>query len=97
MGSFLQAQRAHRTVQKAAAENPSLAAELWNAILGLGAAPKPGSFTEAVQDTVPLEHMALLATDDVAVAYAFDQMWRQARDLPPNATPFALRTLAREG
>jgi Mg-chelatase subunit ChlD len=96
MGSFLKAKREHRTVKKAAAENLDLAADLWNAILGLGAAPLPGSFAEAVQDTVPLEHMGLLATDDVAVAYAFDLMWARARDLPPNATPFELRDLARE-
>lgn len=96
MGSFLRARREHHTVKKAAAENPDLAADIWNAILGLGAAPIPGSFAEAVQDTVPLDHMALLATDDVAVAYAFDLMWDRARDLPPNATPFELRDLARE-
>jgi uncharacterized protein with von Willebrand factor type A (vWA) domain len=30
------------------------------------------------------------------VAYAFDLMWTQTRDLPANATPFELRTLARE-
>jgi hypothetical protein len=96
MGSFLKARREHRTVNKAASENPDLAADLWNAILGLGAAPVAGSFAEAVQDTVPLEHMALLATDDVAVAFAFDLLWTRARDLPPNATPFELRDLARE-
>lgn len=96
MGSFLKAKAQHRTVKKAAAENPTLAADLWNAILGLGAAPAQGSFAEAVQDTVPVEHMPLLATDDVAVAYAFDLMWEEARNLLPNATPFELRDLARE-
>jgi Mg-chelatase subunit ChlD len=96
MGSFLKAKREHRTVMKAAAENANLAADLWNAILSLGAAPAPGSFAEAVQDTVPVEHMPLLATDDVAVAYAFDLLWERARDLPPNATPFELRDIARE-
>ena len=39
MGSFLKAKREHRAVKKAAAENANLAANLWNAILGLGAAP----------------------------------------------------------
>src|SRR3954471_19431561 len=96
MGSFLKAKHEHRTVTKAAAENLKLAADLWNGILGLGAAPLQGSFAEAVQDTVPLEHMGLLAIDDVAVAYAFDLMWERARDLPPNATPFELRDIARE-
>src|SRR5580704_3203501 len=96
MGSFLKAKREHRTVMKAATENANLAADLWNAILGLGAAPVQGSFAEAVQDTVPVEHMALLATDDVAVAYVFDLMWAQAGDLPANATPFELRDIARE-
>lgn len=96
MGNFLQAKRQHRTVAKAALENPKLAAELWNGILGIGTVPIAGSFAEAVLDTVPLEHAALLATDDVAVAFAFDVMWDQARSLPTSATPFELRTLARE-
>ena len=96
MGTFLHAKRQHRTVAKAAAENPRLAADLWNGILGIGTVPIAGSFAEAVLDTVPLEHAALLATDDVAVAFAFDVMWAQARSLPAAATPFELRTLARE-
>lgn len=96
MGSFLKAKREHRTVKRAAAENAFLAADLWNAILGLGAPPAQGSFAEAVQDTIPVEHMALLSTDDVAGAYAFDLMWGTARNPPPNATPFELRDLARE-
>src|SRR5580704_13973354 len=97
MGSFLKAKREHRTVMKAATENANLAADLWNALLGLGAAPAQGSFAEAVQDTVPVEHMALLATDDVAVAYAFDLMWSWTQNPRPNATPFELRDIAREG
>jgi hypothetical protein len=96
MGSFLKAKREHRAVKKAAEEAPTLAADLWNAILGLGAAPVQGSFAEAAQDTIPVEHMALLATDDVAVAYAFDLMWPWVRNQPPNATPFELRDIARE-
>ena len=73
MGSFIRAKREHRTVKKAAGENLELAADLWNGILGLGAAPLQGSFAEAVQDTVPLEHMGLLATDDVR-RYAHDHL-----------------------
>jgi Mg-chelatase subunit ChlD len=96
MGTFLHAKWQHRTVAKAALENPKLAADLWNGILGIGTVPIAGSFAEAVLDTVPLEHAALLATDDVAVAFAFDVMWDQARSLPISATPFDLRTLARE-
>lgn len=96
MGTFLKARREHRAVAKAAAENAEFAADLWNAILGLGAAPLAGSFAEAVQDTVPLEHAALLATDDVAVAFAFDLLWERARDLPRKAMPFELRLIARE-
>jgi Mg-chelatase subunit ChlD len=95
MGTFLHAKRQHHTVAKAAAENAKLAADLWNAIMGLGAAPIPGSFAEAVHDTVPLEHAALLAVDDVAVAYAFDLVWDRARLAPTEASPFELRTIAR--
>jgi uncharacterized protein with von Willebrand factor type A (vWA) domain len=96
MGTFLQAKRQHKSVATAATENLALAADLWNAILGLGAAPIAESFAEAVQDTAPVEQTALLATDDVATAYAFDLMWRRARSLPAGATPFELRDIARE-
>jgi len=96
MGTFLQARRQHLTVSHAAARNERLAAEMWNAIVGLGEAPAQGSFLEAVQDTAPVEYAATLASDDVAAALAFDLMWEQAKNLPENATPFELRTMARE-
>ena len=95
MGSFLQARQRHHTVARAAAENETLAADLWNAILGIGAAPARGSFAEAVLDTLPVEHAPLLATDDIATAFAFDALWPAARERRTGATPFELRDVAR--
>jgi uncharacterized protein with von Willebrand factor type A (vWA) domain len=96
MGNFLQARRRHHTLSVATAENAELAGDLWNAIVGLGRDPPHGSFPEAVHDTVPAEHMAFLALDEVAAAYAFDLQWRAAKDIPANASPFELRNAARE-
>src|SRR5262249_54914073 len=50
---------------------------------------------EAVRDTAPVEHATLLATDDVAVAYAFERMWAFRWRASATTTPFELRTLAR--
>ncbi len=92
MSAFAQARREHRALAVAAAEDPVRAGDLWNAIVGVGRTP-PGSFAEAVADTAPTRHAALLASDDVAAAYAFDLFWRVPT---PAASPFELRTLARE-
>ncbi|HSN97078.1 MAG TPA: VWA domain-containing protein [Candidatus Nanopelagicales bacterium] len=96
MGTFLQARREHRAVAMAADLDVALAGDLWNAIVGVGAEPLVGSFTEAVHDTAPVEHAALLASDDVAAAYAFERMWGCLPGLPRGASPFELRTIARE-
>lgn len=96
MGTFLQARREHRTVAVAADWNAALAGDLWNAIIGVGAGPLAGSFAEAVQDTAPVEHAALLVSDDVAAAYAFERMWGCLPTLPPRSSPFELRSIARE-
>lgn len=95
MGDFLQAQRHHASVAKAAGENELLAGDLWNAVVGVGREPARGSFAEAVRDTAPLEHGTLLATDNVAAAFAFVQMWSWLPSLPTTASPFELRDLAR--
>jgi len=95
MGSFLQAKKQHHVVAHAASTNESTAADLWNAIVGVGTEPTAGSFAEAVRDTAPIEHATLLATDDVAAAYAFDLMWPLVSYVSPEATPFELRDVAR--
>lgn len=91
MGTFLQAMRQHQALVTATGEDPRRAADLWNAIIGTGTLPT-GSFAEAVADTAPVTHAALLASDDVAAAYAFDLFWRTPS---AGASPFELRTLAR--
>jgi len=96
MGTFLQARREHHAVAVAADQNAALAGDLWNAIIGVGTEPLAGSFAEAVQDTAPVEHAALLVSDDVAAAYAFERMWGCLPTLPPSASPFELRSIARE-
>jgi Mg-chelatase subunit ChlD len=96
MGTFLQARREHHAVAIAADQSAALAGDLWNAIVGVGREPLAGSFAEAVQDTAPVEHAALLASDDVAAAYAFDKMWGCLPTLPAKASPFDLRSIARE-
>jgi hypothetical protein len=95
MGTFLQAKRQHQNVADASAEDPRLAGDLWNAIVGLGSELGRGSFPEAVRDTAPPEHATLLATDDVAAAYAFDLFWSHVPSLPDHAIPFDLREAAR--
>jgi Mg-chelatase subunit ChlD len=92
MGTFLHAVRQHRAVVVAHAEDPRQAADLWNAIVGVGTLPT-GSFAEAVADTAPVTHAALLTMDDVAAAYAFDLFWTTSST---TASPYELRTLARE-
>lgn len=95
MGTFLQAQRQHRNVAEAAVEDPRLAGDLWNAVVGLDSQLGRGSFPEAVRDTAPPEHATLLAIDDVAAAYAFDLLWSHLPSLPAKAMPFDLREAAR--
>jgi Mg-chelatase subunit ChlD len=95
MSSFVQAQRQHQRVAEAAADDPALAGDLWNAVVGLDSQLGRGSFPEAVRDTAPAEHVTLLATDDVAAAYAFDLLWSHLPSVPATAPPFDLREAAR--
>ncbi|UQA57117.1 vWA domain-containing protein [Polyangium aurulentum] len=96
MGSFLQARRRHLTLKEASLENAEKAGDLWNAIVGLGRDPPARTFAEAVRDTVPPEHMAFLALDEVGAAYAFDLMWKAGKDVSDGASAFEMRSAARE-
>ncbi len=95
MRTFIHAKREHLVVCQAAAVDEIRAAELWNAITGLGSDPRPGSFAEAVRDTVPVEHGALLSTDPVAAAFAFDRLWHAGVSLATTATGYESRDRAR--
>lgn len=95
MGTFIKAKREHLAVREAAALDEALAADLWNAITGVGAEPRSGSFAEAARDTTPIEHAALLATDDVAAACAFDLHWQAFAAAASPATGFEARDRAR--
>lgn len=92
MSAYLQAMRQHRALVAANAQDPTRAADLWNAVVGAGT-PASGSFAEAVADTAPVTLAALLAGDDVAAAYAFDLFWRTPSS---TSSPFELRSSARE-
>lgn len=74
MTTYLQAQRQHRAVREAAAQDSARACSIWNAIVGIGD-PDRG-IGEATRDTRPGEYAALLATDSIAAAYAFQLLVR---------------------
>lgn len=79
MSDFLKARHEHAAVKAAAQVDPGDAGDLWNAIAGLGSDPVAGTFAEAVRDTMPERFTALVATDDIAAAYAFGIMWQTAQ------------------
>jgi Mg-chelatase subunit ChlD len=92
VSAYLRSMRQHRALVAANGQDPDRAADLWNAIVGAGT-PTAGSFAEAVADTSPVAHAALLAGDDVAATYAFDLFWQTPSS---TSSPFELRSLARE-
>jgi Mg-chelatase subunit ChlD len=96
MSTFRDAQHRHQAVAAAAADEPVLAGDLWNAVAGLGAELPRNSFAEAVRDTAPSEHTTLLASEDVAAAYAFGLFWAALPGVADGDTPFAKREAARE-
>ena len=69
---FDTARKMHTGVDVVAKDDRSAACALWDALQG--AAPT-GPRQEAVQETMPGEFAALLATDDTAAAYAFGLLW----------------------
>lgn len=100
MTTYPQAIRQHTTLQQAHTENPTLARDLWDAMQGGWEIP-PG-YALAAADTLPAEHLPLLASDDVAAAFAFDLHWRVARralaqsERQPELLSMRLRETARE-
>jgi hypothetical protein len=92
MGTFLQAMRQHHAVAVAASRNQVAAAELWNAIVGIGEPRSPSA--EAIRDTAPIEYAAQLATDDVAAAYALE-LFSTWLDTSSDIGAFELRDRAR--
>ena len=91
MSAFLSARREHQVLVSAAAKDEARAEGLWNAIVGVGSPRTP--LAEAVADTAPLAHAAILGRDDVAAAYAFDLIWGLEE---AGLSPFHLRSLVRE-
>lgn len=73
MISYQKATVAHDCVKRAHKEFPALSLEVWSGIVGTGKLDH-GSIGEALRDTVPDTHAAVVASVDVAAAYAFD-LW----------------------
>src|ERR1035437_3467016 len=93
MGTFNQALHRHQSVADAARQDMTMAGDLWNAVAGIGT-DRQGTFAEAVRDTAPVEHAALLATDEVATASAFGILW-EGTARSSGLSPFELRDLGR--
>jgi len=93
MDTFIKARERHQVVKAAAATDAAVAAEIWGAITEQGD-PMPGSFAEAVRDTLPIEHAAILSTQAVAAASAFAALWQAPRY---GRSAFERREHAREG
>lgn len=103
--TFQQARKRHNAVADAAEYDVAIAGDLWAAIADLGE-PPAGSYAEAVRDTAPADHATLLATNDVAKAFAFAGHWETARTFAARAaaatayggakvTPLKMRDAAR--
>lgn len=91
---FQVARRQHAVLARAAEADPGLAGDLWAAVSDSGE-PSPGSYAEAVRDTIPAERAAILAVNDVAKAYAFNGVWCSAPRYGEALSALGLRDRAR--
>lgn len=98
MITYQDAVRLHEPVARAHQENAALGLELWIGVTGGSGKVIPGSIGDAVRDTVPADHAALLGSADVAAAYAFDLFFRDYERRSPfweKARAFERRDAAR--
>lgn len=93
-----QAKGEHAAILAAAADDDHAARELWGAITSTET-PATNTYPDAVRDTAPEEHCALLAQDDIAAAWAFAAHWKRWSKVEAKVLerlrPFELRELAR--
>lgn len=89
IGNFQQARLRHAVLRNSMHPESE---RIWQAVTGTGSDPTPGTYPEAVRDTAPVEYAALLATDEVAAAYAFELFAR----IPLGRTAFERRDAARK-
>jgi uncharacterized protein with von Willebrand factor type A (vWA) domain len=94
--AFHVACREHHAIDAAADVDRDAAAALWNAVRGDEAGVAVGTFAEAVCDLQPSDYLSLLASSDVAAAWAFERLWRD-QGLMRTASPFEHREAARGG
>lgn len=76
MISYQKSTLVHDCVKRAHKEFPELSLEVWSGIVGTGKVDA-GSIGEALRDTVSDKHAAVVASVDVAAAYAFDLWLRE--------------------
>ena len=94
MRHFRDAVLRHDVLARAAEDNAAAASLLWDALACHGE-PEPETFAAAVADTSPAEHAPLVASSEVACAFAFGCLWRLRPTRRP--TPRELRDTARQG
>jgi len=97
MLTFTQAKRRHDVLARHITEtNEPLATAIYAGVTGVGAAQ--GSLvTLAVADTQPMEYAVLLATDDIAAAFATAEILDVFQHSPAPRSPHDARRLAHEG
>jgi Mg-chelatase subunit ChlD len=97
MLTFAQARRRHSFFGSVVdANNEGLAADAYAGVTGLGG-EAGGLVTLAVADTMPTEYAVLLATDDIAAAFAASCALEAFAEQVPPRTPYEARKIADEG
>ena len=97
MITYQRATEIHNSVGELHKQDPALALNVWAGITGVGRVDV-GSIGESFRDTVPDDYAAVVASVDVAAAYAFD-VWRRDYERRPgwwrDARAFERRDAAR--
>ena len=92
MKNFSQAMQDHGNVELASRENATRAEEIWRAVSGHDG-HSPGSFPDAILESLPQKYTLMLSRGDSPTAFAFDLFWNTAW---LNLTGFKLREQTRE-
>jgi len=94
MLSFKTARRRHAMLASRVTDaNVTVAEQIYSGVTGCGAA-QGDLVTLAVADTMPLEYAVLLATDDIAAAYATVALLDVFSSAKPPASPYQARKVA---
>ena len=97
MLTFKQAKRRHDTLaRRITVDNEETATEVYAGVTGVGVGDG-GLITLAVADTQPMEYAVLLATEDIAAAFATGEILDAFTYSPVPKTPHEARRIAHEG